>query len=136
MAGIQELIRVESDNTISFGNHLMEAKKKVQDFDIAGDIYKVKTYNEVTKLEKNGRLLYESIPGTTVYSFLLSESDVRFSVEGNQDAQITIELEPDQEYRIFIEQIQVGKVKSNLAGKINFSVDFCQGVREVVIKKI
>lgn len=28
MAGIEELIRVEDDQTLSFGNHLMDEKKK------------------------------------------------------------------------------------------------------------
>lgn len=135
MAGIQELIRIESDNAISFGNHSTKTKQKVNDFDFDGDIYKVKSYDEVTKLEKNGRLLYESVPGTTVFNFYLRDDNVKFTVEGEEDAQITVELEPEQEYRVYIEQVQVGKVKANLAGKISFSVDFAQGNQKVEIKK-
>ncbi|MCT4598926.1 MAG: endosialidase [Vallitalea sp.] len=135
MAGIQELIRVEDDNTLSFGNHLMDEKKKIMDFEVDGHIYKVKTYNEITKLEKDGRLLYESVPGTTVHNFSLNEKDINFKVEGKEDAQITLELEAEQEYKIYIEQVQVGKMKSNLAGKISFSVDFANGIQSVRIKK-
>jgi hypothetical protein len=135
MAGIQELIRVEDDNTLSFGNHLMDEKKKIMDFEVDGHIYKVKTYNEITKLEKDGRLLYESVPGTTVHSLSLNEKDINFKVEGKEDAQITLELEAEQEYKIYIEQVQVGKMKSNLAGKISFSVDFANGIQSVRIKK-
>ena len=29
-------------------------KKKLADFEVAGDLYKVKTWNEMTKLERNG----------------------------------------------------------------------------------
>lgn len=135
MAGIQELIRVEGNNVLSFGNYLMETKKKVQDFDVAGDIYKVKTYSAMTKLEKNGRLLYESLPGTTVHNMSLSEEGMVFEVEGIEDAQITVELEADQDYKIFIEEIQVGKMKTSLAGKISFSVDFRNGNQNVKVKK-
>lgn len=136
MAGIQELIRVETDNTLSFGNYLMDSKRKIQDFDVDGDIYKVKTYSAMTKLEKNGRLLYESVPGTTVYNLTVDEAGVDFEVEGAEDAQITVELEADQEYKIFIESIQVGKLITNLSGKISFSVDFAGGNQKVEVKKV
>ena len=56
MAVIEELIRQEDNGTISFGNHLMDEKKKVLDFEVNGDLYKVKTFCEITKLEKNGKI--------------------------------------------------------------------------------
>ena len=136
MAGIEEIIRIENDNAISFGNHVTDTKQKVNDFDFDGDIYKVKSYNEVTKLEKNSRLLYESVPGTTVHNFVLREEYLGFTVEGIEDAQITVELEPEQDYRLYIESVQVGKVKANLSGKISFSVDFANGSQKVEIKKV
>ncbi len=135
MAGIEELIRVETDNALSFGNYLMDSKRKIQDFEVEGDIYKVKTYSAMTKLEKNGRLLYESVPGTTVYSMSVAEEGLEFEVEGTEDAQITVELEADQDYKLFIEGIQVGKVATNLSGKISFSVDFATGNQKVEVKK-
>ena len=44
MAVVEEIIRIESDGSISFGNHLLDVKTKVSDFEYDGDIYKVKTY--------------------------------------------------------------------------------------------
>lgn len=46
-----------------------------------------------------------------------------------------MELEAGQDYKIYIEQVQVGKMKSNLAGKVSFSVDFTNGSQGVKIKK-
>lgn len=135
MAGIQELIRVENDGELSFGNHLMDSKRKIQDFEVDGDVYKVKTYKTMTKLEKNGRLLYESVPGTTVYHFNLNANSLEFEIEGINDAQITVELETEQEYKLFIDQVQVSKMKSNLAGKLNFSVDFTNGNQHILLIK-
>ena len=66
MAIVEELLRVEAEDSISFGNHKLAAKAKVEDFEHAGDLLKVKTYREITKLEKNGLFLYESVPGTSV----------------------------------------------------------------------
>ena len=40
MAVIEELIRKEDDGSISFGNYLMDEKKKVLDFEVQGDLYK------------------------------------------------------------------------------------------------
>ena len=41
-----------------------------------------------------------------------------FHVEGPEDAQITVEMEPDTEYEVFIEQASTGKMKTNWA--VNF----------------
>ena len=60
MAVVKELIREESDGSISFGNYTLAQKAKLEDFEHAGDLYKVKTFSTMTKLEKNGLFLYES----------------------------------------------------------------------------
>ena len=54
MAVIKELIRKENDGTLSFGNFEFDTKQKKSDFEYEGDLYKVKTFKEITKLEKNG----------------------------------------------------------------------------------
>ena len=59
MATIKELIRIEKSGGISFGNYELAAKTKRSDFEYNGDLYKVKTFKEITKLEKNGiKLIY------------------------------------------------------------------------------
>ena len=54
MTAVTELIRTESDGSLSFGNHLLSTKAKKEDFENGGDLYKIKTYCEITKLERNG----------------------------------------------------------------------------------
>ena len=66
MSVVKELIRTEENGKISFGNYELAQKSKVSDFEYDGDIYKVKTYKEITKLERNGMFVYETVPGTTV----------------------------------------------------------------------
>ena len=136
MAAIEELIRQEDNGTISFGNHLMDEKKKVLDFEVNGDLYNVKTFCEITKLEKNGKMLLEAVPGATVHNLEMDEKGARYTVEGEEDAHITMELEPDTEYKILIDDVNVGKMKSNLAGKITFSVELQKGASAVTIEKI
>ena len=46
MPVIEELICIEQDGTISFGNYKLGQKAKKSDFEYQGDMYKVKTYNE------------------------------------------------------------------------------------------
>ena len=123
MPVIKELIRTEADGTLSFGNYELDKKSKVEDFEIDGDIYKVKTYNEITKLEKNGMFVYESVPGTTVTEMKNTENEMSFMVEGWEDCSITVELEPDTEYKVFVDGTNIGKMKTNLAGKINISIE-------------
>lgn len=135
MAMHEALIRVEKDGTISFGDYMLETKSKLSDFEFNGDIYKVKTFYELTKLEKNGLFLYESVPGTAVYHLNVTEKELSFLVCGNEDAQITLELEPEKEYKILIDDTNVGKMKTNLGGKLVLSVELSQDI-QVQIKVI
>lgn len=86
-------------------------------------MYKVKTFKEITKLERNEMFVYESVPGTAVFHLVQSGTEMSFAVEGAEDAQITVEMEPDTEYEVFIEGASTGKMKTNLGGKLSFSVE-------------
>ena len=71
MPVVESLIRSEADGTISFGNYKLPTKSKLQDFEHDGDSYKIKTFYEITKLERNGMFVYESVPGTAVEQICL-----------------------------------------------------------------
>ena len=127
MAVIKELIRKESDGTLSFGNYEFDTKQKLSDFEFEGDLYKVKTFKEITKLEKNGMFVYESVPGTVVNGLKVSEKEITFLVEGWEDSSITLELEPETEYKVYVEGTNVGKMKTNLGGKLVLSIEINPG---------
>ena len=123
MSVINELIRTEANGTLSFGNYSLAAKSKVEDFEHEGDLYKVKTFKEITKLERNGMFVYESVPGTTVDHLQVTENGMTFQVEGAVDAQITVELEEETSYQVFVDDKEVGEMKTNLGGKLVLSVE-------------
>ena len=133
MAVVKELIRTEENGGISFGNYELPAKSKVSDFPYQGDVYKVKTFKEITKLERNGMFVYESVPGTAVTEFAVTDTTVTFKVEGFEDAQITVQLEDDCEYEIYEDGVGVGGMKTNMSGKLSLSVELNEG-REVEVK--
>lgn len=133
MAAISELIRTEANGTLSFGDYTLGAKAKLDNYDFNGDKYKVKTFKEITKLERNGLFVYESVPGTAVTDFNQTENTVAFTVEGPEDAQITLELEEETEYEISIDGKSAGTMKTNLGGKLSMSVEL-EGVDKVAIK--
>ena len=136
MAVVEELIRVENENGLSFGDYTLNAKKKVSDFEFHGDMYKVKTYRDITKLEKNELFVYESVPGTSVFDF--EETDVRteFEVEGFEDTQITLELEAEQEYEVFVDDVNIGRMTPNLGGKLVLSVDLGSAPKHVKVVRV
>lgn len=137
MSVIKELIRTEADDTVSFGNYELGTKSKLSDYEHDGDLYKVKTFREITKLERNGLFVYESVPGTTVLNLALVEEGMSFLVEGPEDAQITVELEEDTEFQIMIDGTKVGQIKTNLGGKLSFSVELDPSKQvSVAIKKV
>ncbi|MFI3207568.1 MAG: endosialidase [Eubacteriales bacterium] len=118
-----ELLYIQEDNTLSFGDYTLSTKKKVEDFEFQGDIYKVKTFAEITKLEKNGMFVYESVPGTAVSSFKIVDDGMTFAVCGNKDVQITVELEPKQEYKVILAGKEMGTMATNLSGKLSISME-------------
>ncbi len=129
MAAIKELLRTEENGTLSFGDYELSQKAKLSDFPFGGDLYKVKTFKEITKLEKNEMFVYESVPGTAVIGLAQSGDEMSFCVEGPEDAQITVEMEADSEYEVFIDGESTGVVKTNLGGKLSFSVDLSSADR-------
>ena len=135
MAVISELIRSEADGTISFGDYSLSAKAKLDNFEHQGDIYKVKTCKEITKLERNGMFVYESVPGTVVTNLNATDTGMTFQVEGPEDAQFTVELADDAEYEISIDGANAGKMKTNLGGKLSVSVELGEQPVTVAIQK-
>jgi len=123
MAVVKELIRMEVDGTISFGDFSLAAKSKLDNFKYNGDLYKVKTFREITKLERNGMFVYESVPGTSVNNLRVAEDGMTFNVEGAEDAEITLGLEEVREYQITVNETTVGQMKTNLGGKLTLSVE-------------
>ena len=112
------------------------AKAKKSDFEHRGDLYKVKTFKEITKLERNGMFVYESVPGTAVTDLNVFDEGMTFKVEGPEDAQITVEMEAETEYKVLLDGVNVGHMTTNLGGKLSFSVELekAEGVEVEIIK--
>lgn len=136
MATVKELLRAENDGTLSFGDYTLTKKTKLDNYEFEGDIYKVKTFAEITKLEKNGMFVYESVPGSTVEYFKETDSEVTFKVSAPEDVQFTLELEPESEYEVLIGGESAGKMVTNLSGKLSVSVELSadEGTEVKVVK--
>lgn len=137
MAVVKELIRSGENGAISFGNHKLDAKAKLEDYKHGGDLLKVKTYKEITKLEKNGGFLYESVPGTSVFDFTEDASEVEFKVEADEDAQITVGLMDETDYEVFVDGESIGVMNTGLGGKLSLSVELAAAdqVAVKIVKK-
>ena len=132
-----DLIFVCENGGLGFGNYTLTEKSKLSDFPHLGDLYKVKTFAEITKLERNGSFVYESVPGTKVVGFKEEDRKVSFAVEGNDHTQITLDLEEEKEYRVLVDGINLGNMATNIGGKLVISVDLTTGQpQEVVIERI
>ena len=134
MAAVKELIRVEADGSISFGDYELAVKTKLKDFNHQGYLYKVKTFQEITKLERNDLFVYESVPGTAVENFLVSADSVEFKVSGPEDAQITLGMEEDTEYVTQVDGHESDRIKTSRGGKLVLSVEL--GGKESVGVKV
>ena len=135
MATVKELLRAEEDGTLSFGEYTLASKTKLDNYEFEGDLYKVKTFSEITKLEKNGMFVYESVPGSAVENFKETEKGVSFQVSAPEDVQFTLELEPESEYEVLIDGESAGKMTTNLSGKLSVSAELDPN-KEIEIKII
>lgn len=137
MAAVKELLRAEKDGTLSFGDYTLDSKTKLDGFEFQGNLYKVKTFSELTKLERNGMFVYESVPGTAVENFKASEKEVSFGVSGDKDVQFTLELEADSQYVVFMDDVNVGDISTNLSGKLSVSAELVpdKNVAVRIVKK-
>ena len=77
--------------------------------------------------------MFMNLPGTSVEHFAGSENGVSFTVEGTEDAQITLGLEEDTEYDVKINGEDAGRMRTNLGGKLNVSVELA-GIGEVKVE--
>ena len=122
-----ELIFVQDNGKLAFGDYTLAAKAKADGFEFGGDLYKVKTFQEITKLERNGMFAYESVPGTNVTDFSANDTETEFTVAGTTDTQIALGLEAEVEYKLYIDGTNIGKMKTNLGGKLVFSLPLTAG---------
>ena len=79
--------------------------------------------------------VYESVPGTAVENFKATEDIVTFKVSGMKDAQFTLELEADSEYVVYMDDVNVGDMTTNLSGKLSVSAELDPN-KEIEIKII
>ena len=134
MAAVKELIRVEADGSISFGDYELASKTKLGDFNHQGDLYKVKTFKEITKLERNDLFVYESVPGTAVQNFREKADREEYEKEGTEDDKITLGMEENTEYLTEVDGHESGRIKTGRGGKLVLSVEL--GGKENVSVKV
>ncbi len=123
MITVQELLRGEADGTISFGDYTLGSKTKKENFEFQGDIYKVKTFREITKLEKNEMFALESVPGSAVEGYRATDCELQFQAYGIGDVQFTLGVEPEHTYEVYLNGTSIGEVATNLSGKLTVSAE-------------
>lgn len=133
---LEHLISSSENGLLNFGDYQSVEKQKQEGFEHDGAVYRLKSHNEITRLEKNSYFLYESVPGTVVTDFKLAEQEISFTVHGVEPVQVTLGLAPSVEYRLLINSTQVGKVQANASGKISFSLNFDSGAQSVRMERI
>ena len=126
MAAVKELIIAGEDGTISFGDYERSEKTKKNDFEFQGSLYKVKTFADITRLEKNEAFVYESVPGTAVHGFSATADSITFEVEGPKDANITLEAEADCDYRVSVNGVEKDVIHTNVGGKLSFLAELAE----------
>ncbi|MBR6360144.1 MAG: endosialidase [Lachnospiraceae bacterium] len=130
-----ELIRTK-DGALGFGDYTLFEKTKQSDFEFEGNIYKCKSFKELTRLEKNDMFLYESEPGTRVEGLKTDGAKVSFSVEGDGDTQITLGLEDATEYKVKVGGRDFDTLTTGVGGKLSIAVELEAGKpQDVVIER-
>lgn len=128
-------IKIEDDNTLSFGNFTADVKQKTEGFMFEGNSYNVKTYKESTRLTKNKELLLETVPGANIHHFHKEDLEAVFGITGaSANTMVTVQLQEDTIYRISTGngKNKLGSMSSGVSGKLSFSLDLSDGKEQVV----
>jgi len=137
MSNYHEIFFINEDGTLRFGDYTLQHKTKVEDVEFEGDLFKVKTYKEITKLELNDMFLYESVPGSSVDQFTATADEIYFEVAAAEDIQIILEVAPDSVYEVFSDAESLGTMETNFAGKLALSLELQEGeVRAILVKRV
>ena len=130
-----EIIYTDDNGKLAFGDYHLKEKTKVEDFPFGGDLLKVKTYEDITRFEKNGLFVYESVPGTTVTDFTETADSMEFTVSGKGSVSITLGLADDTLYEVKEDGKDTGAVKTGLGGKLSLSLDLSDNRKAFVSVK-
>jgi len=130
------IITLNQNGGLNFGGFAFAQKQKQDGFTVNGDVYKIKTHNEITRLEKNDALLFETTPGVLVDDFQSDAHFCAFSAKGSGDTQITIELLPETNYRVIEDEVSLGDSKTNKTGKITFSAELSETAKKIKVEKL
>lgn len=137
MEKLLNYLRTGKSKKLSFGNFTSLEKMKAE-LNAEGNLYYCKAHNEITRLEKDSQFLYESVPGTVCTDFGYEDDGMLvFDVEGYKATNITLGLEEDNLYVVKIDGVELGTIKANMSGKINFEVELIEGKKiKVTVNKI
>lgn len=72
-------------------------------------------------------------PAPGVLDFVETEDGVTFTVEADEDAQITVGLKEDTEYDVTVDNVNIGTMKTNLSGKLSISIELANA-GEIAVK--
>jgi hypothetical protein len=121
MDNVEEIIN-HHNNVLNFGNYNLTQKHKEDNFEFAGNIYKIKTYRDITRLEKNGIMIFESTPGTSVINFNYVQDEVFFGISGMQSTIVTMKMKENQFYDLRIDDNIFDTIRTNEFGKLSFNL--------------
>ncbi len=118
-----EIIKINEDQTLTFGNYEVVEKQKVTDFEYKGEKLAVKTHKEITVLKMNDNLVIETVPGTVIENFAGEEGSVSFDIKGYKQTIVTLGVKPEVEYNVYIDGVKIDILTSKASGKASFSLD-------------
>lgn len=126
------IIKIGTDNTLTFGDFQSDTKQKFENFLFEGNSYNIRTYKETTRLTKNKELLLETVPGSLVHNFHKEAGEAIFDIQSFADTNITVQLEPDTIYRVTAGKNKLGSLSSGISGKLSFALDLTDGKSQTV----
>lgn len=120
---MQDIISININENLDFGCHELDHKSK-EIIEYRGLNVKVKTHSEITRLERDELMIYESVPGTTVTDFSYRPEKISFNVTGMGNTSIIIAVNQNNKYRLMIDDEQYFATNVLSGGKIQFIIDF------------
>lgn len=133
---MKKLIEINEQSNLNFGDYTLSEKSK-ENIIYNEYEYKLKTFKDVTRLERDELLIYESVPGTYVENFSYKSDEISFMVSGNDTASIIIGVNQDSNFSLTIDDKFYPETVCISPGKLNINLNFNKENKvKVVLTKI
>lgn len=134
LMGLEELLDIEIDNGIKFGNIFVDEKTSVLNIKLQNSIYSIKVSKDKLVAKRDGKIFFETIPSVQVRNYIKENDFIKFRVKGKGNTDFKLyEFPENTKVEILFNNTKKIKKINNLKC-LSFKLNLNDKYLDVIIK--